>query len=223
MSLTSSLPAELGLPMVYLVDDEDVVRDAVAWLLRSRRLLSQGHASAEAFEAALAATPGALPGQWPSAPSCLLLDLRMNGMSGLALFERLADRGLTEALPVIFLTGHGDVPTAVAAVKRGAFDFVEKPFSNNALVDRIEQALAASAATIVARRARTQRLQCLSQLSEREQEVMNLIARGMPNKLIADTLNISTRTVEVHRARIFDKLAVASAVELANLLHATRA
>ena len=121
MSL-ASLPAELGLPMVYLVDDEDIVRDAVAWLLRSRRLLSQGHASAEAFEAALAGVSGSA---WPTAPACLLLDLRMHGMSGLALFERLADRGLTEALPVIFLTGHGDVPTAVAAVKRGAFDFVE--------------------------------------------------------------------------------------------------
>ena len=137
MSLPS-FPAELGLPMVYLVDDEDVVRDAVAWLLRSRRLLSLGHKSAEAFEAALDAAPSAMRGSWPMSPSCLLLDLRMHGMSGLALFERLVERGLTGAMPVIFLTGHGDVPTAVAAVKRGAFDFVEKPFSNNALVDRIE-------------------------------------------------------------------------------------
>jgi len=222
MSL-SPLPAELGLPMVYLVDDEDVVRDAVAWLLRSRRLLSQGHRSAEAFEAALDADPGVRPGDWPTSPSCLLLDLRMNGMSGLALFERLSDRGLTQAMPVIFLTGHGDVPTAVSAVKRGAFDFVEKPFSNNALVDRIEQALQVSATTISARRERALRLRGLSELSEREQEVMALIAQGLPNKLIADRLNISTRTVEVHRARVFDKLAVGSAVELANLLNATRA
>jgi two-component system response regulator DctR len=215
-----SLPAELGLPMVYLVDDEEIVRDAVAWLLRSRRLLSQGYASAEAFEAALADVPR---GAWPSAPSCLLLDLRMHGMSGLALFESLADRGLTEALPVIFLTGHGDVPTAVAAVKRGAFDFVEKPFSNNALVDRIEQALAASAATLLTRREREQRLRSLAELSEREQAVMRLIAQGQPNKLIADALSLSVRTVEVHRARVFDKLGVASAVELANWLHAARA
>jgi two-component system response regulator DctR len=215
-----SLPVELGLPMVYLVDDEEIVRDAVAWLLRSRRLLSQGYASAEAFEAALADVPR---GAWPSAPSCLLLDLRMHGMSGLALFESLADRGLTEALPVIFLTGHGDVPTAVAAVKRGAFDFVEKPFSNNALVDRIEQALAASAATLLTRREREQRLRSLAELSEREQAVMRLIAQGQPNKLIADALSLSVRTVEVHRARVFDKLGVASAVELANWLHAARA
>ena len=218
MSL-AALPPELGLPMVYLVDDEDVVRDAIAWLLRSRRLLSQGHHSAEAFETALAATPAAQrPGEWPSSPSCLLLDLRMNGMSGLALFERLIERGLTTALPVIFLTGHGDVPTAVAAVKRGAFDFVEKPFSNNALVDRIEQALSASAAAIGARRERAQRLRGLAALSEREHEVMLLIAEGQPNKLIADALAISVRTVEVHRARVFDKMEVKSAVELANLL-----
>ena len=206
--------------MVYLVDDEDIVRDAVAWLLRSRRLLSQGHTSAEAFEAALPDVPS---GAWPTAPSCLLLDLRMHGMSGLALFEGLADRGLTKALPVIFLTGHGDVPTAVAAVKRGAFDFVEKPFSNNALVDRIEQALAASAATLLARRERAQRLRGLAELSEREQAVMRLIAQGQPNKLIADALHLSVRTVEVHRARVFDKLGVASAVELATWLHAAQA
>jgi two-component system response regulator DctR len=125
-------------------------------------------------------------------------------------------------LPVIFLTGHGDVPTAVAAVKRGAFDFVEKPFSNNALVDRIEQALIASADKITARRERAQRLRGLDDLSERERDVMMLIAQGLANKQIADALNISTRTVEVHRARVFDKLAVGSAVELANLLNATR-
>jgi FixJ family two-component response regulator len=134
-------------------------RDAVAWLLRSRRLLLQGHKSAEAFEAALAATPGALRGQWPMSPSCLLLDLRMNGMSGL----------------------------------------------------------------IVARRERAHRLHGLRELSEREQDVMKLVAQGMSNKLIADTLNISARTVEVHLARVFDKLEVASAVELANLLNAARA
>ena len=215
-------PGELGLPMVYLVDDEDVVRDAVAWLLRSRRLLSQGHGSAEAFEAALDAIPGISGDTWPTAPACLLLDLRMQGMSGLALFERLSERGLTQAMPVIFLTGHGDVPTAVAALKRGAFDFVEKPFSNNALVDRIENALVVSAQTIKARRERELRRRGLAELSERERAVMRLIARGSPNKLIADALNISIRTVEVHRARVFDKLGVASAVELANLLNAAR-
>lgn len=206
--------APLGLPMVYLVDDEDVVRDALAWLLRSRRLLSEGFASGEAFEAMLAQRDGS----WPDSPSCLLLDVRMPGMSGLALFDRLIERGLTERLPVIFLTGHGDVPTAVASVKRGAFDFVEKPFSDNALVDRVELALQRSREAIVRQRERDDVHAALAELTEREREVMRLVIDGRPNKLIADELDISVRTVEVHRARVFDKMRVRSAVELANLL-----
>ena len=206
----------LGLPMVYLVDDETVVREALAWLLRSRRLLSEGHAHAEAFEAFLATRD--LAGGWPDAPSCLLLDVRMPGTSGLVLFERLIERGLIEALPVIFLTGHGDVPTAVAAVKRGAFDFVEKPFSDNALVDRVVQALAASGESIQRRRGRKTLHKLLAELTEREREVMACVVAGLANKLIADELDISVRTVEVHRARLFDKMNVRSAVELANLL-----
>ncbi|MET0518744.1 MAG: response regulator [Burkholderiaceae bacterium] len=203
--------------MVYLVDDEDVVRDALGWLLRSRRLLSEAHASAESFEAMLDARPDIGRG-WPDSPSCLLLDVRMPGMSGLALFERLIGRGLTELLPVIFLTGHGDVPTAVAAVKRGAYDFVEKPFSDNALVDRIEQALLLSERAIAARRQQGQLQRRMAELTERESEVMLLVVQGLPNKLIADQLNISVRTVEVHRARVFEKMDVKSAVELANVL-----
>lgn len=206
----------LGLPMVYLVDDEDVVRDALAWLLRSRRLLSEGHASADAFEAWLAGQGG--PAQWPQSPSCLLLDVRMPGTSGLVLFERLAEQGWLELLPVIFLTGHGDVPTAVAAVKKGAFDFVEKPFSNNLLVDRVDQALQRSAEALLQRRQRQAAARALAELTEREREVMRLIVEGRPNKLIADALAISVRTVEVHRARVFDKMNVKSAVELANRL-----
>ncbi len=210
--------AGLGLPIVYVVDDEEVVRDALGWLLRSRRLLSEGYPSAEAFEAMLAhKSPEALAA-WPTAPSCLLLDVRMPGMSGLSLFERLADRELLGALPVIFLTGHGDVPTAVAAVKRGAFDFVEKPFSDNALVDRVEQALERSAAGILARSVRAGVRRRLAELTERERDVMQLVVDGRPNKLIADELAISVRTVEVHRARVFEKMEVKSAVELANLL-----
>ncbi|MBK1612868.1 DNA-binding response regulator [Rubrivivax gelatinosus] len=204
----------LGIPVVYLVDDEDVVRDALAWLLRSRRLLSEGFASAEAFEAFRAGCRQ----PWPDAPSCLLLDVRMPGLSGLALFEQLAEHGLTETLPVIFLTGHGDVPTAVAAVKRGAFDFVEKPFSNNALVDRVELALIASAEALGRRRAADTVRRSLSELTEREREVMQLVVDGRPNKNIADQLAISVRTVEVHRARVFEKMNVKSAIELANLL-----
>jgi two-component system response regulator DctR len=150
-----------------------------------------------------------------------VLDVRMPGTSGLALFERLAERGLLQALPVIFLTGHGDVPTAVAAVKRGAFDFVEKPFSDNALVDRVEQALAQSTQAILRRRDRVTLEQHLAELTEREREVMERVIDGRPNKLIADELNISVRTVEVHRARVFEKMDVKSAVELANRMRET--
>jgi two-component system response regulator DctR len=125
---------------------------------------------------------------------------------------------MAQAWPVIFLTGHADVPTAVDSVKRGAFDFCEKPFSDNALVDRVEQALALSLERLLARQTQ-QRLQSrLLELTERERDVMRLVVEGLPNKLIADQLDISVRTVEVHRARVFDKMEVKSAVELANLM-----
>jgi two-component system response regulator DctR len=147
----------------------------------------------------------------------------MPGTSGLVLFDRLVEQGLLDALPVIFLTGHGDVPTAVATVKRGAFDFVEKPFSNNTLVDRVELALQSSADAILRRRTAALLAQALAELTEREREVMRLVIDGRPNKAIADSLAISVRTVEVHRARVFEKMNVKSAVELANLLREGRA
>lgn len=197
---------------VYIVDDDAGVRDALAWLLRSRRLLSESFDSAEAFDARIS---GRFTVQ---SPSCVLLDVRMAGLSGLAMFEKLIAYGLQPTLPVIFLTGHADVPTAVAAVKRGAFDFCEKPFSDNALVDRVEQALAHSAAALT-QHSQSSSLQArLDELTEREKAVMRLVVGGLPNKLVADQLDISVRTVEVHRARVFDKMGVKSAVELANLL-----
>jgi two-component system response regulator DctR len=198
--------------LVYIVDDDAGVREALAWLLRSRRLLSESFDSAEAFDAMRQARPA------PHQPCCLLLDVRMPGMSGLALFDLLLVRGDLAAMPVIFLTGHADVPTAVDAVKRGAFDFYEKPFSDNALVDRIEQALAQSAAHLEQLRQRSSLQVRLQDLTERERDVMDLVVAGLPNKLIADQLDISVRTVEVHRSRVFDKMQVKSAVELANLL-----
>ena len=121
-------------------------------------------------------------------------------------------------MPVIFLTGHADVPTAVDLVKRGAFDFCEKPFSDNALVDRIEQALAVSVRALEAQRERSGIAARVAELTDRERLVMQRIVEGLPNKLIADQLSISVRTVEVHRARVFEKMDVKSAVELANLL-----
>jgi len=198
--------------LIFIVDDDASVREALAWLLRSRRLESEHFASAEAFEQRLAEGP------LPEQPLCLLLDVRMPGTSGLVLFDRLAERGLLDAMPVIFLTGHADVPTAVDAVKRGAFDFCEKPFSDNALVDRIEQALGASLRALEVQRARKSLAGRVAELTERERDVMRLVVEGLPNKLIADQLAISVRTVEVHRARVFDKMEVKSAVELANRL-----
>ena len=196
---------------VHIIDDDPSVREAMAWLLRTRRLLSQAYAGAAAFEQALGADE-------PAAPGCILLDVRMPGMSGLTLFDRLLARGVPTLWPVIFLTGHADVPTAVDTVKRGAFDFCEKPFSDNALVDRVEQALALSRERLAQRAGRRAVQARMDELTERERAVMERVAGGLANKQIADELAISVRTVEVHRARVFEKMDVKSAVELANLL-----
>jgi two-component system response regulator DctR len=202
--------------MVYIVDDDIGVREGMAWLLRTRRLLSESYDSAEAFLDMLerSAQASLLPPQ----AACILLDVRMPGMSGLALFEQLQASGIAQAWPVIFLTGHADVPTAVDSVKRGAFDFCEKPFSDNALVDRVEQALLLSQERLTARTQQNFLQSRLQELTERERDVMRLVVEGLPNKLIADQLDISVRTVEVHRSRVFDKMEVKSAVELANLM-----
>ena len=195
--------------MLHIVDDEEVLRDSLNWLASSRRIPATVHASAADFLAALGDPP-----RFDAQGDCLLLDVRMPDISGVAMFEILAKRALTQQLPVIFLTGHGDVPMAVDTLKRGAFDFFEKPFNDNALMDRVQEALAASreafaSAAIHAR---------LATLSAREREVLKLILDGKMNKVIADQLNISMRTVEVHRAHIFDKMNVKTAVELARLL-----
>ncbi|MBS7808897.1 response regulator [Variovorax sp. PCZ-1] len=197
--------------LIYIVDDDASVRDALAWLLRSRRHLHEGYANAEDFWTLVQAAA-------PRQACCVLLDVRMPGMSGLALFDKLLALPWAGALPVIFLTGHADVPTAVDAVKRGAFDFCEKPFSDNALVDRIEQALVQSQEALEELQGRQQMDGRIAELTDRERDVMRLVTQGLPNKLIADQLQISVRTVEVHRARVFDKMGVKSAVELANLL-----
>jgi two-component system response regulator DctR len=203
---------------VYIVDDDAIVRDAMAWLLRSRRLMSESFESADAFEHML---NDKFPG--PSAPvptqaGCILLDVRMPGQSGLALFETLIGNGLAQTWPVIFLSGHADVATAVDSVKRGAFDFCEKPFSDNVLVDRVEQALALSQERLALHLQSAGLVSRLAELTERERDVLRLVVEGLPNKLIASQLDISVRTVEVHRSRVFEKMDVKSAVELANLL-----
>ena len=203
---------------VYIIDDDAIVRDAMAWLLRSRRLMSESFESADAFERMLNEKFPGSNSPVPTQAGCVLLDVRMPGQSGLALFETLIGNGLAHTWPVIFLSGHADVPTAVDSVKRGAFDFCEKPFSDNALVDRVEQALALSQERLLLRHQTAGLVTRLGELTDRERDVMRLVVEGLPNKLIASQLDISVRTVEVHRSRIFEKMEVKSAVELANLL-----
>lgn len=200
---------------VYLIDDDDGAREALAWLLRTRRLFSESFNSGEAFWSCVEQWSA----QGPREPCCAVLDLRMPGMSGLEVFQRILDQEWHEALPVIFLSGHADLPIAVEAVRQGAFDFCQKPFSDNALVSRVTQALTKSAEVLAKRRLRSDFMELVSHLTEREQDVMRLMAQGLLNKLIADQLQISVRTVEVHRAKILDKLRVKSVVELVHVLH----
>jgi two-component system, LuxR family, response regulator DctR len=195
--------------MLHIVDDEEVIRDALTWLARTRGIAATAYPSAEVFLQALDA-----PLHFDPSGDCLLLDIRMPGPSGVALFDAMVARSLTQRIPVIFLTGHGDVPLAVDCLKRGAFDFFEKPFNDNTLMDRVQEALAASREASAAAEVQDR----LAALSAREREVLELILEGNMNKVIADKLGISMRTVEVHRAHIFDKMNVKTAVELARLL-----
>ena len=198
--------------MLHIVDDEEVLRDALSWLARSRNIASATYDSAEVFLAHLAGSGD--PFVNAKEGDCLLLDVRMGVISGTGLFSILNERQLCQRLPVIFLTGHGDVPMAVDTLKRGAFDFFEKPFNDNALMDRVQEAMQASLKASAQAEIQTR----IKQLSQREREVMEHILQGKMNKQIADELGISMRTVEVHRAHIFDKMQIKSAVELAGML-----
>ena len=195
--------------MLHIVDDEEIIRDSLAWLARSRNIAASAYDGGQALLAALAGAPGI-----DAEGECLLLDVRMPGSSGVALFNELKTKGLLHRRPVIFLTGHGDVPMAVDMLKNGAFDFFEKPFNDNQLMDRVLEALASSRAGGAEDAVQGR----LAALSVREREVLDLILAGKMNKVIADELGISMRTVEVHRAHIFDKMNVKTAVELARLL-----
>ena len=191
---------------VHLVDDDEAIRDALSWLLKSRGIIASTYDSAETFLAT-----------WtPQLSGCVVLDMRMTGMSGLDCFDELRTR--QSQLPVIFLTGHGDVPLAVATLKKGAFDFFEKPFNDHDLVSRISEAMAQNAALLAANATVDSVNTRISKLTTREKQIMELVLAGKYNKIIADELNISMRTVEVHRANLFDKMEVKTAVELANLL-----
>jgi two-component system response regulator DctR len=193
-------------PAAHIVDDDAAIRDALSWLLRSRGVSARTWESGEAFLACLT----------QQMRGCIVLDVRMDGMSGIEVHDQLAGRGCR--MPVIFLTGHGDVPLAVAALKKGAFDFVEKPFNDNQLVDRVIEAMRSDEARWQELEAEAGVAARLAHLTPREREVMERVLAGDHNKTIADVLDIAIRTVEVHRAHVFEKMGVRSAVELAQLL-----
>ena len=190
----------------YIVDDDEAIRDSLSWLMQSRGVPCRTYASAELFLEA-----------WdPSFAGCILLDIRMGEMSGNELFDHLLERGCL--IPVIFLTGHGDVPLAVSTLKNGAFDFVEKPCNDNLLVDPHVEAFKLDEARRDAAASADSVNQRLAQLTPRERQVMDRILLGKLNKVIADELQVCMRTVEVHRASLFDKMGVKTAVELAKLV-----
>ncbi|MBI2313680.1 MAG: response regulator transcription factor [Betaproteobacteria bacterium] len=191
---------------VFIVDDDDAIRDSLKWLFQSRGYRVETHPSAEAF---LGAYRGDTSG-------CLVLDVRMPGMSGLELYDILKERGV--GLPVVFLSGHGDIPMAVSSLRKGAMDFIEKPFNDNELVDRVAESLRMDEERRRDEASRHAVAERLAQLTPRELEVMQLILAGKHNKVIADELRISMRTVEVHRSRILQKMGVRSAVELAQVV-----
>ncbi len=194
-------------PAVHLVDDEDAVRDALSFLLRSHGLDVFTYATGPEFLDTV--DTHVLRG-------CVVLDVRMEPMSGLQVHGALRQRGF--ALPVLFLSGHGDIPMAVEALQKGAVDFLEKPFSGDYLVQRVHRALALEAEQHAALQQQAKALERLHGLTERELAVMRMVAAGKLNKIIADELCVAVRTVEVHRSRVFEKLQVRSAAELATLL-----
>ena len=197
-------------PTVHLVDDDPDFREGLAWLLDSRGLPTRSWSGGDAFLQSLRS------GKELWECCVVLLDIRMEPLSGLATFEQL--KAMAWPWPVLFLTGHGDLGMAVAAVKNGAWDFLEKPFQNNLLVDKVESARQAALALQADSTERLLFQRALAALSPREREVLEQLLQGHYNKNIADHLGITPRTVEFHRANIFEKLQVNSAVELAHLM-----
>ncbi len=187
---------------VFVVDDDEAMRDSLHWLLESMDFKVATYASGEAFLAAYDA----------QRPGCLILDVRMPGMSGLELHDRLNAAAVT--LPIVFITGHGEVPMAVAALKKGAVDFIEKPFAENDLLEIIERCLTLDARQRLERAEREKAQHKLASLTPREREVMDMVVAGKLNKIIADSLDISIKTVEVHRARVMEKLGARSVADL---------
>ncbi|MDG4563222.1 MAG: response regulator transcription factor [Candidatus Competibacter sp.] len=190
-------------PTVFLIDDDQAVRDAVGLLLRATGLIVESFASATDF----------LKSDSIRRPGCLLLDVRMPGMSGLDLQKQLQEQG--HHIPIIFMTGHGDIPMATRAMKAGAFDFIEKPFQGQTLLARVREALERDARELCRQAQRSEAARRLARLSPREREVLERVAAGQYNKVIAAELGISLSTVEIHRKRVMEKL---EADSLSNLI-----
>jgi two-component system, LuxR family, response regulator FixJ len=193
-------------PTVFVVDDDEGVRNSMRFLLKSVGLPARALASAGEF----------LESYQPGQPGCLVLDVRMPGMSGLELQQQLNLRGAV--IPVIFITGHGDIPMAVEAMQQGAFDFLQKPFRDQDLIDRIQRALERDARSRVALVEHARIRERLDSLTPREREVLALMTRGKPNKIMAAELGVSQRTVEIHRARVMEKSGAASLAQLVRMV-----
>jgi len=191
---------------VHVVDDDDAVRSSLRLLLKSVGLPTVAHASAQEF---LAAWDGDQPG-------CLVLDVRMPGMSGIELQAELNQRGAI--IPVIFISGHEDIPMAVEAIQHGAFDFLQKPFRAQDLIDRVQRALASDAEHRQLLRQRETLKQRFESLTPREQEVLELVTQGKDNKVMAGDLGVSQRTVEIHRARVMEKMGAQSLAQLVRMV-----
>jgi len=193
-------------PTVYVVDDDEAVRSALRLLLKSVGLAATAVPTAQQFLASYD------PGQ----PGCLVLDVRMPGMSGLELQQQLNLRGAV--IPVIFITGHGDVPMAVEAMQQGACDFLQKPFRDQDLIDRIQKALVKDKQNRAEIGERSRNRERFESLTPREREVLALVASGKPNKVMAADLGLSQRTVEIHRARVMEKMGVSSLAQLVRIV-----
>lgn len=189
-------------PLVYIVDDDEGARNSLAWLLSSVNIRTECHAGPEAF----------LRAYDPLSVSCLVVDVRMPEVSGFELQERL--NAIGAELPLIFVSGHGDIPMSVRALRNGAVDFFEKPYNSQQMLDRIQLTLKAAASGQPARARRLLLRERIKLLSPREREVLDQILHGAPSKVIARELNISVKTVDVHRASIKDKLECQSTASL---------
>ena len=193
-------------PIVMVVDDDSGVRNAMRALLKSVGLTSMLYGSAQEF----------LGAYDQDQPGCLLLDIRMPGMSGMDLQQELNLRGAV--VPVIFMSGHADIPMAVEAMQHGAFDFLQKPFRDQELLDRIQRAIAKDGERRLALGERSRIKSYLESLTDREREVLELLTQGKQNKQIAQDLGVSPRTIEIHRARVMEKMNAQSVAELVRMM-----